>query len=233
MERDFYGALINDRGQIIVHNAINLGIIPPEYCTIDRKHRGSARSYAIYDRAKNEILVQRRDTTCTRYGNSPRKSYLALTVNLDGTISYENFDKYKAKIVKLAKSVQELGDVLAVLRNEKQIKIRTKINQVHIVYKAVALVDNKYLSIYDGKTEYIIGKEMTQAARANHCGGFYTYPTIEDAKNCNVPNNSALLNEKRVVLKLSATGQSVYYGNGKTAYTKVIPIECVEIKGGI
>ena len=44
-------------------------------------------------------------------------------------------------------------------------------------YKLVALVSERFYSIYDGKTEYVIGENMGQKAMAGHTGGYYVYNT--------------------------------------------------------
>ena len=45
----------------------------------------------------------------------------------------------------------------------------------------------KYYSIYDGKTEYIIGKPLAQKAMGGHNGGYYVYASNEEAIFADVP----------------------------------------------
>ena len=65
-----------------------------------------------------------------------------------------------------------------------------------LAYKAVAVVDGragqKYLSIYDGITEYRVGSTQRQAVAPNHNGGFFVCPSLEDSVSVEVPAQSAL-----------------------------------------
>jgi len=56
-----------------------------------------------------------------------------------------------------------------------------KLKNKEIYYKIVAKQNGKYYSIFDGKTEYEIGKIMQQKVRPGHRGGYYVFPTIDDA----------------------------------------------------
>ena len=50
-----------------------------------------------------------------------------------------------------------------------------------IYYKVVAKLKGQYYSIYDGTTQYQLGKIMHQKVLAGHQGGYYVYPTIQHA----------------------------------------------------
>jgi hypothetical protein len=92
-------------------------------------------------------------------------------------------------------------------------------------YKAVAVVDERYLSIYDGQTEYRFGETTSSRPRQEHGGGIYVYPTYQQAMNASVPSTSALLDAPRAILRVKADGAYCRYDNGKLAFARVTPIE--------
>lgn len=96
-------------------------------------------------------------------------------------------------------------------------------------YKAVAVVDGKFLSIFDGETEYTIGQELKQPARQDHNGGFYVYKSISDAADVRVPSSSRLSDAPRAILRIKAEGQYCKYDNGKLAFSRVTPVEVVSV----
>lgn len=229
MTRGYYGQMVEFAGQAeaasLLSDAQQMGIIEMAYCDVDRKHRGSALSYDTYDydATSGMLLIQQRHTTCTKWGNSPRKNYLVLR-RTDDQITITNVDGYKAKIVKLCKTPGvEQGDVISVLLGNKQITIKTKATLPHTAYKQVAVVNGKYLSIYDGVTEYTIGKEMVQQAKAEHHGGYYCYTSEKEAAQAEVPDTSVLLQAPRVILQVSVRGAHIAYCNGKMSYTRLLP----------
>lgn len=81
-----------------------------------------------------------------------------------------------------------------------------------VYYKAVAVTDDgRYVSVYDGETEYRIGTAMTQAVRKGHNGGYYVYATEADARRASVPTDSVAADLPRVVLQVEARGQFTAY----------------------
>ena len=96
-----------------------------------------------------------------------------------------------------------------------------------IAYKTVAITDEGYRSIYDGKTTYALGEETRDVARSNHNGGIYVYPTVAAAAAVEVPHQSVLADAPRAILACSVSGRKICYDNGKMAYTSVTPIELV------
>lgn len=96
-------------------------------------------------------------------------------------------------------------------------------------YKAVALTDDgRMVSIFDGKTEYVIGQELRQAVRTNHEGGYYVYADVRTAKDADVPASSALRTAKRAIIRVEAKGQYTRYGD-KIAFSRVTPVEVVAV----
>lgn len=92
-------------------------------------------------------------------------------------------------------------------------------------YKAVAVTeDGRYVSIFDGATEYAIGVTLHERAQQGHSGGFYAYPTIEAALDADVPPSSALYRAPRVILRVRAEGAYCRYDNGKLAFSRLTPL---------
>jgi len=95
-------------------------------------------------------------------------------------------------------------------------------------FKAVAVApDGRMVSIYDGKTEYVVGKPVERRARQNHAGGIYVYGSADEAANADVPAGSAMHDAPRVVIRVRAGGQYCRYDSGKLSFSRVVPIEIV------
>lgn len=94
-------------------------------------------------------------------------------------------------------------------------------------YKAVALVDGRMYSIYDGKTEYVLGQEMRQQSQQQHGGGYYVYGSILDAIHARVPAASKLADTKRVIIQCRVGGSYCCYDNGKWAFSRLTPLRIV------
>lgn len=99
-------------------------------------------------------------------------------------------------------------------------------------YKIVELVDDTRLfSVFDGKTEYVIGKRMVERAVAEHGGGYYSYPSIEGVEQRF--NTRKLFPErcygdpmKLALIECEISGTILEYENGKLAstYLKLVRI---------
>ncbi len=91
-------------------------------------------------------------------------------------------------------------------------------------FKRVAVVDGRFVSIFDGVTEYRLGKQLIQAVRTNHGGGFYVRDTAEGAAAAPVPDDSVLLDAPQVVLAVEVGGSYTRYDNGKVAFSRITPL---------
>lgn len=98
-------------------------------------------------------------------------------------------------------------------------------------YKAVAVDGERLLSIFDGRTEYRLGETLVEPVRKGHGGGFYVYPSLADALEVDVPSNSALRRAPRAIIRVRAEGQYTRYDNGKLAFSRVTPLEVVQVVG--
>lgn len=81
----------------------------------------------------------------------------------------------------------------------------------YIRYKAVAVVDGEYRSIFDDSV-YEIGKTRREKVQADHNGGFYVYSRPEYAKNAEVPTKSVNYDAPRAILKCEVWGNHEFYG---------------------
>ncbi len=132
---DTYGAIIRAtnvagidlraQADALLRALIQAGKITAPYVEVDRKHRGSALNYDLYDietsRGKvTRALYQQRETTCTKYGNSPIKDYLLITKSRKKVPEFCWLDhEEKIRVVKLAKRAVEPGEVIDVVGRVK------------------------------------------------------------------------------------------------------------------
>lgn len=79
------------------------------------------------------------------------------------------------------------------------------------LFKAVAVQDGQFLSIYDGTTEYRLGETRVQRVRREHDGGYYAYETPDAARAADVPSRSVLADAPRAILRVAAEGQHTRY----------------------
>lgn len=101
-------------------------------------------------------------------------------------------------------------------------------------YKLVRLEANGSLrSLYDGSTEYQIGKRLAQRAEAGHGGGWYSQPT--QAQVMALWNTGALVPDRCVVegvayalIECEIGGTIIRYDNGKLSSTYLTPLRVVE-----
>jgi len=116
MTRNEYGAICRSEsawysnGLDILSQAFKRGLLGSPYCDVDKKHRGSALNYEIYDYARGVVLVQKRLTICTKYGNSPQKDYFLL-LRLKGKVVVKDAPK-KMSIVRMAKKSPKQGEII-------------------------------------------------------------------------------------------------------------------------
>jgi len=97
-------------------------------------------------------------------------------------------------------------------------------------YKVVAVENGKYLSLFDGTTEYKVGERVVQTAKRGHKGGFYVFENFEDCMEGDValPSNAALKYcTQRAILYVAFGGKIVRYKN-KIAASWVRPLCVIE-----
>ena len=96
-----------------------------------------------------------------------------------------------------------------------------------LCYKLVARKGGKFVSIYDGETEYSLGQTVSQPARPAHHGGFYVFRTAEQALDATFPASSVLKDATKALLLVEAGDPMFEYQGGKVACSSITPIEVV------
>jgi len=97
-------------------------------------------------------------------------------------------------------------------------------------YKVVAVENGKYLSLFDGTTEYKVGERVVQTAKRGHKGGLYVFENFSDCMEGDValPSNAALKYcPQRAILYVAFGGKIVKYKN-KIAASWVRPLRVIE-----
>mmetsp|Transcript_62503 Transcript_62503/g.111067 ORF Transcript_62503/g.111067 Transcript_62503/m.111067 type:complete len:176 (+) Transcript_62503:46-573(+) len=91
----------------------------------------------------------------------------------------------------------------------------------------------KLVSVYDGKTEYVIGKPTGQGLETER---YFVYTTLEEALSCPFPQESQLMDGKAkavrakvplVVLLVAGLGQPEYHGHGKFSFPQLMPVAVI------
>ncbi len=99
-----------------------------------------------------------------------------------------------------------------------------------ICFKTCAVVGSRLLSVYDGKTEYVIGHGLSapppRRGTAGPGAGFYVFRNAEDALQAHFPAKSSLLFAPRALVKLRCQGPSRAAGRA-LVFARVTPIEVV------
>jgi hypothetical protein len=97
-------------------------------------------------------------------------------------------------------------------------------------YEAVALMDDgRMLSLYDGTTEYVLGKTVEDVARQNFGGGLYCYRSINEALDAKVRVSANVRTAKRVIICVRAEGAYCIYPDGKFAFSRLTPLDLVAL----
>lgn len=98
----------------------------------------------------------------------------------------------------------------------------------HVLYKVVARVGGRLVSIFDGETEYRIGFPTGQAAGAGP--RYFAYATLEETYACPFPRASRCArgdgssSTTLVVLAVAGLGWPLYHGRGKFSFPGLLPV---------
>eukprot|EP00469_Lotharella_globosa_P014655 CAMPEP_0167825620 /NCGR_PEP_ID=MMETSP0112_2-20121227/9482_1 /TAXON_ID=91324 /ORGANISM="Lotharella globosa, Strain CCCM811" /LENGTH=151 /DNA_ID=CAMNT_0007727777 /DNA_START=162 /DNA_END=618 /DNA_ORIENTATION=+ len=129
--------------------------------------------------------------------------------------------------IRLEKLVQGLLRMLAVEQNSTNKQGSKELYGVAkasgIFYKTVAIHNGKFYSIYDGITEYAIGKAVSKPITGHKKSGIFVHKNVAQALQATFPQDSALLYKRRVILKVKASGMVRQYGK-KLAFEAIKPI---------
>jgi hypothetical protein len=114
---------------------------------------------------------------------------------------------------------------------------------VMLAYKVVRYAGGEMASLYDPSVKYVLGERNTQAVKPGQRGGFYAYPTAEQAYNL-IRSNDIVdihrsIGDSVAVIEVELSGRRIYYNQGfKIAATHIRPLRildrytCVQLGGG-
>lgn len=97
-------------------------------------------------------------------------------------------------------------------------------------YKVVAVKDGKYLSLYDGKTEYRLGERLEETAKRGHQGGYYVMESLIDCMEGDIPLPANAVLQRwphRAILCVEFGGKTIKYKD-KVAASWIRPLYMVK-----
>ncbi|GAB5353257.1 hypothetical protein AAMO2058_000021800 [Amorphochlora amoebiformis] len=117
------------------------------------------------------------------------------------------------------------------LRSPPPIRLRPQqiisVSEGHgIYYKTVAVMKGRYFSVFDGVTEYTIGTSVYKRFTGEKMSGIFVYRSISEAVKASFPKESRFLSNRRVILKVKASGAVRIHGR-KLAFEVVKPVGVV------
>merc|ERR1711957_520185 len=99
----------------------------------------------------------------------------------------------------------------------------------HMLYKVVARVGGRFVSIFDGETEYRLGYPTGSAASTTP--RYFAYATLGETYACPFPRAARLgrggggsSSTALVVLAVAGLGQPLYHGRGKLSFPGLLPV---------
>lgn len=213
--------------------AIKAALLDAPYVDVDRKHRGAALNYDLYDAKDGVALFQRRYTVCTKYGNSPSKDYCLLRRKGRGVELEWLGGSEKARVVKLSRVATTLGEVINTLTGVAKRPLKAKVaRQVRMAYKIVESRDGTYYSVYEPDLEWALGKTRIEASTPNHTGGYYVFADRATALHVLARNevfSDAWQRGKRLaLLECEVAGKVHEHDNGKLCVSRVKPVQLVQ-----
>ena len=127
----------------------------------------------------------------------------------------------------LAELSAEVDDSAGVLRTSQQLRS-------HLYYKTVAKVNGRYLSIFDGQTEFRLGERTARVPCRGHRGAFFAYAEARHAHGATFPTESKLLYAPRAVLRLFAdeSHDCARFAHGKKQQARAQRALCLVARDG-
>lgn len=215
----------------LISEAEESNSIPTSYDRIefDRKGRadGTALHHELYDFASDAAILCVRRTEGTRYGVKTFSKSYTLIERIEGEIAASPCAIPVAKFAKLPDI--EFGQIISRARGEEGArKLPSALSIWDEAYKALAIDGETLRSIFSGEVYRLTGLKR-ERAEDDHGGGYYCYPTIEQALRADVPDSSKCLNLPRVIARCEVSGRALSYGNGKVSRTYLRPVEIVAV----
>lgn len=214
----------------LIKLAVKSGRIDAAYDDIsfDRKRRaeGSARHHEIYDISDDarHLLLCVRETEGSKYGvRTTSKEYFVISTHGKG-VRVQSAPKSKA--AKAAKQAVNPGDAIAVCLGKKKLQPTVTAWEKETCYKIVAVADD-FISVFDN-SPWTLGKARREASTKSHDGGFYVFPTVEDAliawNNRQAFADEWMTAERYSLLECECSGRRYLHDNKKICVTQVRPV---------
>lgn len=131
--RNVYGAICKSdpahlAGRKLIALAIKTKKLDVESADFDRRGRGSALNYDIYDISKSggTAVIQRRVTTVSKYGQSPHKDYYLIQKKGRGII-VTDLDDIKHLVVRKAKKLDKHKLIDFIIERDRQLIAETAV----------------------------------------------------------------------------------------------------------
>jgi hypothetical protein len=129
---------------------------------------------------------------------------------------------------------EAVAEAVAEVQDSSSLLFAAQAARTRWYYKAVAKVDGRYLSIFDGQTEFKLGERIARIPALGHRGAFFAYDTIEAARDqlAAFPKGSKLIKADRALLRVSGNvpRTEARRAHGKAMLWAMTPLEEVPLK---
>ena len=130
---------------------------------------------------------------------------------------------------------QQLLALQAVTQSTRRALMESRSAREGHYFKVVAKVEGAYLSIFDGHTQFCIGKCVERKPCAGRRGAFFVYRDLADAKRALrgvFPSQSKLIHAPRALLRVRSSERHVHTAHGKAMLWSLTPVAEVEVSTG-
>lgn len=213
--RNVYGAITAIPEHVRPHAAL----LPTPYSHWDSKGRGEQLSLDLYGYTASASVWQVR----TAYRRAARH-YLTVTRRYV-LVDHGEVRDVPAQRVRAAARLYPTDPKATVIAARGFLKLPGPTKTRWTGYKVVLRrpSDGALVSVWDGETEYRLGKMIRQKALPDHGGGFYVSRTpelaVEHGEQVAPPNRWP-----RVLIECECYGRGIEYRGGKVAVSELRPV---------
>eukprot|EP00316_Scyphosphaera_apsteinii_P021359 CAMPEP_0119339330 /NCGR_PEP_ID=MMETSP1333-20130426/98038_1 /TAXON_ID=418940 /ORGANISM="Scyphosphaera apsteinii, Strain RCC1455" /LENGTH=172 /DNA_ID=CAMNT_0007350829 /DNA_START=52 /DNA_END=570 /DNA_ORIENTATION=- len=97
---------------------------------------------------------------------------------------------------------QQLAELLEEAQDSTQLLQEAQEARLHTYYKVVANINGRYLSVFDGQTEFRMGERVARKPCHGHRGAFFLWASAADARSARFPRSSKLKHADRALLRV-------------------------------
>lgn len=188
-------------------------VLPGPYQDWDGKGRGNGVAVDLYGYADGGRVsvwqIRKSSRGSAGHYLSVSKTYRLVTIGDEGPAARE---VPPHKIKRAAAADPAPDSPIRALNGE--LKLPAPGGAEWTAYKLVGITeDGRYVSLYDGETEYKLGKRLMEAAQPDHGGGYYVSRTPEEARSHGAGVNRAanMLNRPTALLECRCIGRGIQY----------------------